>query len=430
MQNTQWSVYINGWYYHDKLVFLADNTIANNGTEGFASWSYDDALLKVFDELGELNYEFEYIESAQILVAKSHLRVTNNNVLLAKVLDDGVLDVRFESKFATKIAHQSASYKGYGPKIYGYPFFGIDGKIYNYDNHKESFWSVKDDTMHIANQNGENWLISMAYQENADGCLSVVLDNQLEKDRHFLQFLKNQDNKPKEYLKIDTSFGGHDTLMVIFNSAGEEFFGFESRYEFYHLPFAYPTDYIRISQSAPSRWYLDDMALIKQVVLLNNYKKIICLGSSMGGYAAMWLCEYLSPKIPQTNLYAIAVQAMSSLSPEFANIIKQKFSEKDKQRSKTATTDRAMDYQKSGKIIDLAQYLAVYRPNVVHYHLYDVLNDFERLNANHIQSGRVQNIAMPFGLNHIDGCYEINQSKVIEKLLEEIVFGAPLRNKQ
>lgn len=212
-------------------------------------------------------------------------------------------------------------------------------------------------------------------------------------------------------------------MIIIFNSAGAKFNGFDSKYEFFNLPFGYPADCIRISQSEPSRWYLDDMDLIKQVVLLKKYSNIICVGISMGGYASIWLSEMLSEVEKDVFFYSITVQAPTSISLEYCTALRYKYSDRDKQRFKVLDYQNIMKYQNEDKILDISKFLSIAKNNVKHFLIFDYLNDFERYNATRLSSERVDRIAMPFGTDHMDGSYQIAISGVLEKLLDEILWS-------
>lgn len=421
IENTKWSIYINGWFQHSLIQFLPNGKIDSMGTEGFASWLHADDFLLIADELGKVSYKLEYIKEANIWVNAVNYRKTNNNVLLAPVMSKEEIGERFSDDLSLIIANNSAAYKGRGSDIWGHLFFGIDGKIYNYHNSNESFWKVDGGKLCILNADFEVMLTSIFVD---DGNF-IVLERKEDGDRHYLVFRKKQSVagiEPAKSIKMDISLSNHnDTLMVIFNSAGQEYNGFDIKYEFFKLPFDYPVDFCRVAQSAPSRWFLDDAELIQQIIALKQYKKVVLLGMSMGAYAAMWFAETLAGKYQSTSFYSIAIQSLTSIEEDFLKAIKQRASEEI--RSKTPTYEIVENYERSRLSLDIADFLTDKKTNVVHHVVFDGLNNAEDFSNSRLISDRVRIITMPYGTDHADGCHRIYHSNIVQRLLDKVLLG-------
>ena len=202
----------------------------------------------------------------------------------------------------------------------------VNGEIYNYHNPNEKYWKVEDGCLKIYNENQELILEqeTVSYTNTHQKSIKQISLNFLfGKDKHYLDFLRIKDTsrtvKPLNFLNIDACFSNRsDTLLVIFNSAGGEYNGQTVFHEFYHTPYQFAVDYIRISQSKPTRVYLDSYQKIEALVNINNYKKIVFLGMSIGGYAALWFAETIARKNPLTDYCSIAIQPLTSLKQDFA----------------------------------------------------------------------------------------------------------------
>lgn len=421
IEGTTWSIYINGWFQHSSIQFLPNGKIDAMGTEGFANWLYVDGSILIADELGKASYKLEYNKGANIWINTVNYRKTNNNVLLAPLMSKEELANIFADDLSASVANSSAAYKGEGGDIWGYLFFGIDGRIYNYHNSNESFWKVENGKLCILNADSELVLSSVFID---DGNF-IILEQQGSDNRHYLTFRQKQSAEGIEsskLIKMDISLSNHnDTLMVMFNSAGEEYTGFGVNYEFFKLPFDYPVDYIRLAQSSPSRWFLDDVALIKQIITLKQYKKVVLLGMSMGAYAAKWFAETLSDDCKDILFYSVAIQGLSSIQEGFLRTIKQKAS--DEMRSKTPEYGIVRRYEQSGMVLDIVDFLAHQKTNIMHYVIFDGLNEVENFSCSRLISERVRLISMSYGTDHADGCYRIYHSKTVQRLLDKILLG-------
>lgn len=425
--NKTWCFYIDGWYHHNQIMFLENGKIDNNGTEGIYRWSCDNNLLYLYDELDLLCYTLNYIESAKIFISISNHRIKNNNILLSYNYSYDEISSMFDNDLSKKIAHTGAFYKSPKGEIWGRLFFGIDGKIYNYSHPNEQYWQVKDDKLHIYSKNQTLTLTQkdINYQNsNKTSIKNIALNFIAGNTLHYLDFLEinhEEKRKPVKYVNFEASFSNRsDTLLVIFNSAGGEYNGQTVKHEFYHLPYKYSVDYIRISQSVPTRWYLDNYRQIETMIMMNEYKHIVLLGMSIGGYGAIWFAERLARNNPLVRYSSIAVQPQSSLDINFSESIKQQYS--DSYRAKTPTDEIVKHYNSQNLILDLSVLLQQPIHNVKHYVVYDMLNTAEKNHTKKLISDRTTLMDFHLQLNHSEGCVEIYHSGVVEKLCNQLLI--------
>lgn len=426
----RWDLYINGWFHHDKIIFLPEGRIENNGTEGFATWKINNDLLELYDEQNEICYSLKYISSASILINTAEHRIKNNNLFLARHYSpEELADIFPDNKPAAQIANRAALYKSREGEIWGMGmFFGTDGIIYNYHNPNEKYWKVENGSLKLYSEEG---LISCVQEDISynrqpfpQSVKQITLTHVESNNAHYLDFLQFQQSdaaEPAKFLNIDACFSNRsDTLLVVFNSAGGEYDGKYVNHEFYHLPYQFAVDHIRISQSKPTRIYLDDFEKIEALINLNAYRKIVFLGMSIGGYAAIWFAETLARKNKNTEYISIAVQPLTNLSKTFADSMRMKF--RDGYRAKTLTDEIIAGYEASGLALNLTELLKEPLNNVIHYVAYDSLNEAEKESAGRLISDRTFQTAFTCALNHADGCVHIYDSGFLENLFNKLLI--------
>ncbi|WP_373746666.1 hypothetical protein [Neisseria dentiae] len=428
----KWALYIDGWFQHNRIEFLPDGSISNNNTEGFHRWSINKDLLEIYDERGNTSYSLQYMESPNLLVSVSQHFAENNDIFLACNYSAEELEQMFpDNPVARQIANTSALYKSPEGKIWGKIFFGIDGKIYNYHNPNEKYWKVEEGRLNIYTEHNQQALsqkfISYKDEKHKLYIKQIALDYLLGSNIHYLDFLKIHDKsgheEPVKFLNIDACFSNRsDTLMVIFNSAGEEYDGRSVFHEFYNAPYQFAVDYIRISQSKPSRVYLDDYKRIESLIGLNGYQKIVFLGMSIGGFAAVWFAETMARKNPSVEYFSVAVQPLISLNQEFAAKIKTEFSLG--YRAKTITDDITDAYEEEGLCLDLAEYLQEHIDNARHYVVYDALNKAEKFSSDRLVSDRTLMTGFDYGVGHAEGCIRIYKTDFLKPLLQTILTSS------
>lgn len=411
-----WHFYLNGCYHHDKISFLPNGQINHHGTEGFYRWEkVNSHTINLYDEVDLLCYTLEYRPSAKLWISIAQHRVKNNDVFLALSVTDCSLTGRQKEIFEF-IANKGWAYRSGKGEIWGHLFFGIDGKIYHYNHPNESFWYIQDDRLYIMNQQKEITSISQILTGNHR---MIELDFLAGGGKHYLEWYVGKVLEPVKYLHLDVCFSNRsDVLLVTINSAAHEYNGYENKFEFHKLPYIYGVDYVRISQSAPTRWYVDDFDKIKSIIHLNEYKKIVIQGLSIGGFAALWLAENLARNNPHIQYESIAIQPLTSLDMEFLQYLRKHFS--DGFRSKTPT-DELLSHLSDDVQLDILKMLELPLSNVRHYILYDRLNLAEKYSSERLQSNRVSLIGLDLNVSHGQGSGQIANSTILTDLQKKIL---------
>lgn len=410
--NHSWDLYINGWYHHNGIIFLPNGQIIHNGTEGFYRYEIiSDEEINLYDKLGLLCYTLKYESSAKLWINKSQHRVKNNNLFIALSNDKNTYCTKFDY-----ISNKCWAYRSSKGEIWGYLFFGIDGKIYNYNHQNECTWKISDDKLHIFNTQEE--ITSTSDVIDIHDCmikLNFIPSNSV----HYLSLLQAKNHLPAKYTYMDMCISNcSDTLLVTINSAAKEYNGYESAFEFHTLPYIYSVDYIRISQSAPTRWYVDSFDKIMTMIEMHSYKKVVIQGLSIGGFASLWLAESLARKNPNIQYYSIAMQPLTSLKFEFLQYLRDNFS--DGARSKIPTDD-LLSILPSDIELDIASMLDVPLPNVQHYVLFDRLNPAEKYSSERLKSTRVILTGFDLGVSHGNGSGKIANSSILKQLQNQLL---------
>lgn len=426
----KWDLYINGWLQYGTIIFLPDGKLSSNGTEGFARWEINNNnLVELYDEQNQLCYSLKHIVSASILMNTQNHRIKNNDLFLAQKYSCSELAEFFpNNELAQQVANKVALYKSNHGDVWGKMFFGIDGAIYHYHNPNETFWNTEDDSLKLYNKSKQLTCQQKAISYNNSSASQVIKQvslNHIEsKNTHYLDFLQFQPcsmTEPTKFLSVDACFSNRsDTLLVIFNSAGGEYNGKTVNYEFYHIPNQFAVDYIRLSQSSPTRVYLDDFEKIESLININDYKKIVFLGMSIGGYASIWFAETLARKNRNIEYSSISVQPLSDLSQKFADLMRMKY--RDGYRAKTLTDNLIEEYEAKGLTLELSKLLKEPLDNVTHYIAYDALNDAEKESAGKLISSRVLPAAFSYACNHAEGCGRIYNSGFLENIFRKILI--------
>ena len=420
-----WQLFLDGRYQLGNIKFLPNGKLDGRGIEGFHQWDIEEDLLILSGELGKVSYSLKYNESAHMLHSIGQHRNSNNNIILLEQISRETIDKLFpNNSIAKNIVNKSAYYRSPTGEIWGHLIFGIDGKIYNYHNDNETYWGVAKDKFYIYNSKKEVTLTSKYFtlQKDAKNILSIALTYEHDSSStHYLDFLQveQQDEQvPAKFLHMDIVLSNRaSTLIVTLNSAAREYNGRSSSFEFYNLPLIFASDYIRISPSAPTRWYLEDWERIKAVVNLNQYQKVIFAGMSAGGYFAIWAAEMLARDNPSTNYFSIAIQPLFSITRDALQHHKTLAS--DEWRSKTPTYDFVEDYQ--DKTLSLQDFLKENLDNVEHYVIYDTGNEVEEYSASQLKSLRTNLMPMVFNLDHSGGCGAIYNTGITESIIRKLV---------
>lgn len=424
-----WDFYIEGWFHQTGLRFLPDGSIEGDGAEGFHTWQLNDDRLDIYDELGVHTLSLVYVSSATLLKNDAKLRIHNNNVFLVRTRSYQELQQLFQNQdtLCTQIANRVAAYRSPKGEVWNYMFFGIDGQIYHYDHPNERKWKVENGILHITKEDGTTTSQStlITRHDHAPEWVKTVhlqFTDENYQATHYLDFFTAPHTMAKFFHANMCLSNRSDTLFVSFNSAAGQYNGYYCyKYEFHAIPYIYGVDYIRIAQSPPTRWYLDNFAEIQTLIQLKSYKKVVLVGMSIGGYGALWFAEKLARLNPQTQYYSVATQPQTSLDPEFIYGLKWKCSKVQDKRPKVPHNTILLDLLVQQLDLDAASALNQPLPNLQHHIFYDKGNEMESLCSERMASERTHLHGFDFNVRHGEGCGKIWATGEIQKLLQTIL---------
>ena len=422
----QWDLYINNWFICNQVQFLDDGSIAHNGVEGFHHWKIENDAIYIYDNLDKLSYELIYLAEANLLQSRSNHLYANNHLFLAYTYSANELQKMYENNpLASQIANKSAAFRSPKGEVWGHLFFGIDGKIYHYGHENEHSWEVKDNILTIFSIDGKATSHSTRILYKPTG-ISIIHMQHIDNFSCVIDFLhiaeNNQYVESAKFLNMDICLSNRsDVLLVTISSAAAQYNGYSSKHEFQSRPYQYGLDYVRITQSAPRRWYIDDYEKIKAILSIQPYKKIVLLGTSIGAFAALWLAEILAKDNPNTQYCSVAIQVLTSLEQSFVDEFTQKFHVG--YRSAVPEQNTLDSYQHLET--DIQQLLKNNLSNVEHYIFYDRLNKAETLSAERLVSNHVHLHGLDIDASHAKGSGVILQGTAwsdYESLWRKILY--------
>lgn len=417
LTNHAWNLYLDGWFMH-KIYFSADGRVESNATDGFHRWEWVDEQIHVFDKQNNLSYTFQYHESAKAFINTGKFLYAFNNIILTTPLTRDELNVLFPNNpLAAEIANQFALFRSPKGEVWGTFFLGIDGVIYNYGHKNEKFWGVVDNKIEIYDENKQRSSVSKQIVREHNR-LKLSVQQHRDNLTCYMDFIHDTAKERKKFVNIELGLGNRsDILLVTFSSRAGTYDGYGTRHELHSLPYKYGLDYIRVAQSAPTRWYLDDVERIKAAISIQSYQTVVMIGTSIGGYAALWFAEQLARMNPNTQYFSIAMQALSSLSNDFVEELDNQFSVG--YRSTLPHNDIVQAY--AHLETDIAKLLSCPVNNVKHYILFDQLNQAENLSSTRLVSERSILKGFDLGESHSGGSGTIGRSETFSAVLHEIL---------
>lgn len=427
--NQKWDFYIEGWFHQTDICFLPNGSIEGHGAEGFHTWQVEENRLNVYDELGVHTLSLVYFPEAQLLKNTAQLRKHNNNVFLARAFSDDERQKMFSSELGAQIAHRIAAYRSPKGEVWGYLFFGIDGKIHHYDHNNERKWQIKHNQLCLMQDNGTETARSetILYHNHApESIKSIHLNFKADnyEAKHYLDFFAPPQHVPQFFHANICLSNRSDVLFVSFNSAAGQYDGYSvPRYEFHNIPYALGVDYIRIAQSPPTRWYLDNYKQIESLIQIKPYKKVVLAGMSIGGFAALWFGEKLARYHPHIVYHSVVIQPQTSLNPEFLHDLRYRFSKVHDKRPKVPNNGLIEQLQRHypNLSLDIAEWLPESVSNLKHHIFYDSGNEAERCCSERMQSERSILYGFDFNGTHASACGKIWETGKVQKLLYQLL---------
>ncbi|WJS84294.1 hypothetical protein [Paracoccus sp. TOH] len=191
--------------------------------------------------------------------------------------------------------------------------FDPSGRLEELDHHGEARWELSADALRFFTETGVTSSTFAHCQGLQRGERRLVGWFDLEGAERFLHILRPNEGFPARRLaSIYEDLGRSDVLTVIFNSAGNLLKPFaETQWEFYRLPYTMGTDTVRFAEGSQPHWYLDQRdQIIGQLrhIITGKYRKILFLGISSGGYAAIYFSEEIARLCPGYEIFCYAIQ--------------------------------------------------------------------------------------------------------------------------
>jgi len=199
--------------------------------------------------------------------------------------------------------------------------FHPSGRIEDLDHHGEARWEHSSDTLRFFTKSGVASSTFSHCQQLRRGERRLVGWFDLDGAERSLHILRPNDGFPARRLAtIYEDLGRSDVLTVIFNSAGNLLKPFaETKWEFYRLPYTMGTDTVRFAEGSQPHWYLDQRdQIIAQLrhLISGKYRKILLLGNSSGGYAAIHFSEEIARLCPGCQVFCYAIQPQVMQNPQ------------------------------------------------------------------------------------------------------------------
>ena len=293
----------------------------------------------------------------------------------------------------------------------------------------EARWAIEDGVLVLYTEKGEESTRFSGPQHVAGGGCRLkgrFLLN-LNASYHFLDSLVSQ--PPLKESRLNTSMtltGESDSLLVIFNSAGQPVEGRESRWEFYRLPEELGLDVVRFAEArSPATFYLDKTQLIRRllssVFLSQGYRRVIMVGMSSGAYISMLVSELMCSEFIDIEFHTFGINPQAAHSSSHRQFVT-KYSEFG--WHPTLLTDFALSLRDCD-VTDVSALMTMNRSrrgNVKHNVYYDSGNISEAYHASLIggQTGVTlypQAVALP----HIPSCVSMFDKRLIQDAVASLI---------
>ncbi|HIH2750322.1 hypothetical protein L3V59_21905 [Burkholderia aenigmatica] len=314
------------------------------------------------------------------------------------------------------LANTTWRYKNWKGKLHGIVTLKADGTITGYDHPNERTWRV---------DNGR--LIFLSH----DGQESTVFDRALPKrgslphyvgrfvlngaeGTHILEPIEEPGRGFIAQLHSNLSLSNNSKdLFVSFNSIRRTFDGFDTRWEFFHLPLQLGLDFVRFSETEPSSWYLQHTEQIFKLLspIAPNYRNVYLCGISAGGFASMVFAERLARAFPAQHFHSFTINPQTTLAKEDRDYV-------NRHHLETHRPSAILDPEyplRSVESLRIADLLAQPVPNVQHTVFYDKANATDRYYAEHVQSARVTRQGISLDARHADGCRQMYDMGIVQQ---------------
>lgn len=294
-----------------------------------------------------------------------------------------------------------------------------DGLIRGYTHENEYAWKVDEKGLNFLNIYGDitSRLGFLDIKGNRKSFYGHLNDDV---NHHTLEFLSGEGSNFLSELHTTAVFGNFtDTLLVIFNGAGTPYDGIDTRWEFYHLPYKLSLDFIRFSELSPIVWYLDKTYKIKNILgnIIRQYKNVIFVGASAGGFASMYFSEILASQFAEVQFHSYVINPQTTLSINHRRHIVERF----EQPLRPVLPSDFVCFNKDAQIDDIETLLSNNNDNVKHNIYYDCENPCEKFYVERLNSSHINLKGYPLNGGHADSGIKIFETQDLQRDIESLV---------
>ncbi|MBU9469120.1 hypothetical protein LGM75_27725 [Burkholderia multivorans] len=320
------------------------------------------------------------------------------------------------------LANTTWRYKNWKGKVHGIVTLKADGTISGYDHPNERTWKLDNGRLIFFAQDGqESTIFDRTFQKKGPLLHYLgrfILDGA--EGVHILEPIENPGHGAITQLHSSISLSDNsDGLFVSFNSIRRTFDGFDTRWEFFHLPLQFGLDYVRFSEAEPSTWFLQHINKIFDVLrpIVGKYQTVYMCGISAGGFAAMLFAERLAREFPQQEFRTFTINPQTSVAKDDRDYV-------NKHHPHTHRPSAILDNAYIGGTYDalrIADLLTEHVPNVHHKLFFDSGNISDTYYAARVRSARVSAQGIDLSARHADGCRQMYDMGVVQRaLMDEI----------
>lgn len=298
----------------------------------------------------------------------------------------------------------------------------------------ESKWTIENGTLSFLTDDGEESTRFFGTQHVAGGGCRLTgrfLLNLNLFSYHFLDTIVVSPPLKESRLNVSMSLTQEtDTLLVIFNSAGQPVEGRENRWEFYRLPDELGLDVIRFAEArSPVTFYLDKTQFVRRVLASacqsQRYRRVIMIGMSSGAYAALLISELMCGEFEDVEFHTFCINPQSAHTATHRHFIT-RYTEFG--WTPVILTDYALSLRDCS-VTDLSTLMTSNedrRQNIAHSIYFDAGNISEAYHASLI-GGQVGVTLYPqeLGLPHHVSCTSMFERRLVQDAVASLVLVPP-----
>lgn len=323
------------------------------------------------------------------------------------------------------LANTTWRYKNWKGKVHGSVTLKADGTISGYDHPNERTWKFDNGRLIFFAQDGqESTVFDRTFPKKGqlphylgrfvfDGADGV----------HILEPIENPGRGAVTQLHSCISLSDNsEGLFVSFNSIRRTFDGFDTRWEFFHLPLQFGLDYVRFSEAEPSTWFLQHINRIFDVLrpIVGKYRTVYLCGISAGGFAAMLFAERLAREFPQQEFRTFTINPQTTVAKENRDYV-------NKHHPPTHRPSAILDHAYTAdadEMLRVADLLTNRVPNVYHKLFFDSGNISDTYYATQLKSDRVSTHGVNLSARHADGCRQLYDMGVVQRAVMDELTAA------